>query len=420
VSDSLVINVCRLIRDFPSISEAEHSLSSFKKEAKVGYVQYGLAPGICSLMREQVTLGAYMYVIAARRRGIPNFEVNNGIRVYRVSRPYDVTAVLKMRKLGEIDRIDIVHAHATSGFAYALLKRIMKKPYVIHVHGTTAGVKNSLKRFLLGIPRNSLERKFWNWLSLKRQEFMWKKADVLIAVSRNIVDELVCFYHVSRDKVKLVHNGVDTNFFKPVSYDFKMEARVKLGISGDPVILYVGHLGIRKGLQFLIRAVPKIVERFPLAKFVLLGGTPSFLGKRDYRQVWSELTGKLGVSKNIVFAGEVRHRNVREYYAAADVFVFPTLYEGLAKALLEAMACGLPVVATNTGGNPDVITDGNNGLLVEPGDVEGLASALTSLLLSPRLAKKLGKNARDTVKKHFTWRIAAEKIMGVYEELLGD
>jgi len=415
----MTIKVCRLMRDFPSLRSIENVSASDVREKEIEYVEYGLAPGIYSLMREQVSLGAHMHIIAARRENVADYENVGCINVYRVNRPYNISALMKMKKLEDTVGVDIVHAHATSAISYALLRRFMKrKPYVIHVHGTTAGVINALKILSFKAPKRTFKEKFWTWVSLKRQELMWKRADLLIAVSNNIADELCKFYDVHSDKIRVVHNGVDVDVFKPVNEETRQNARKKLGIQGEPVILYVGHLSPRKGLQYLLRAAPKVIAKFPKATFVFLGGTPKFVKRTDYQKIWIDLAANLGISRNIIFAGEVRHRNAVNFYAASDAFVFPTLYEGLAKALLEAMACGLPVVATNVGGNPDVITHGETGLLIEPDNVDQLADALIKVLSEPSLARDMGLRARGIMEKHFTWKVAARKIMAIYEEML--
>jgi glycosyltransferase involved in cell wall biosynthesis len=247
---------------------------------------------------------------------------------------------------------------------------------------------------------------------------MWKKADALIAVSSNIVDELRDLYKVPQERIYTVHNGVDVDFFRKSNPIKKKNARRKLGVQGEPLILYVGHLSPRKGIEHLLKSIPKVVEKFPKAVFVLVGGTPKFVGETDYKKIWTELSAKLSIQNNVIFAGEVRHGDIPLFYEAAEFFVFPTLYEGLAKALLEAMACNLPVVATNAGGNPDAIMHGENGILVRPSDSDELADALIHVISDEAYAKEIGQKARVTVERNFTWKIAADRVMVIYDELL--
>jgi len=407
------------MRDFPSLKGIEQASGPSVRTEEIEYVEYGLAPGIYCLMKEQVKLGARFHVIAAEREGVDDCEALEGIVVHRVRKPYNVNALLKMRKLDRTVGIDIVHAHATSAFAYALFRDFaMKKPYVVHVHGTTAGVKNAFMNPDFAMSHKSIKERFRTWMSLKRQKVVWKKADLLIAVSENIAEELERFYRISREKVRVVHNGVDTDVFKPVDEEWKLDARRKFGIRGNPIVLYVGHLSPRKGLQYLFKAVPKVIKEFPQVLFVVLGGTPKFVEGRDYRQIWSNLVSMLKVSRNVFFAGEVRHKDTLDYYSLADVFVFPTLYEGMAKALLEAMAYGLPIIATNVGGNPDAIVHEENGMLIQPMKTNILADTLIRLLSGKSFAKELGQRARETVKKNFTWKITATKLMNIYGDIL--
>lgn len=407
------------MRDFPSLGGIEQASERSIRSGDVEYVQYGLAPGIYSLMKEQVRLGAHFKVIAAERKGVSDYESVDDIEIYRVKRPYNLTASMKIRKLDKTAGIDIVHAHATSGIIYALLSRMIRwKPSVVHVHGTTAGVVNAFEGLSLTTPEKGVKAKLSTGLSLSREKIMWKSADRLIAVSNNIADELGMFYHIPSDRIHVVYNGVDVDFFKPVDLDSKKPIRKELKIQGNPMILYVGYLGPRKGLEYLLKAVSKVIEKFPEAIFVLLGGVPRFAGRTDYQKVLDDFIVKLGISNNVLFAGEVKHRDTLKFYAAADAFVFPTLYEGLPKALLEAMACGLPVIATKAGGNPDAVIHGETGLLTEAANSDQLAEASIHVLSNRSLAMEMGTKGRERVKEHFTWKATAKKIMAIYEELL--
>jgi len=389
--------------------------------SKVDYTQYGLAPGVYSLTEKQVELGARVDVIAAKNAKAPKHERAPGIEVHRVVKPYEIMAMAKMRKLDTKKHFSLIHTHATAGFLYVFLKHLITKrrPLVTHVHGTTAGVFESLKPLTAHGMQRTFRERYWSWISLERQKIMWSSSDKLLCVSSGVAEELQHLYGITSEKLEVVYNGVDVEYFKPANKRERSRIREKLGIRDDaPFLLYVGHLSPRKGIRFLLKAVPEVLSEFPNATFALVGGTPKFVKRKDYLQTWIGMAEKLKVQRNVLFLGEVGHNETLTYYQAADVFVFPTLYEGLAKALLEAMACELPIVATKIGGNGDAIANGKNGFLVNPYDSEELSSAVIEVLSNPSFGEQLGKNARQTACRSFTWEGVAKRIHSVYEEVL--
>ena len=397
------LKICRFARDFPSLTA----------------IEYGIAPGVYDLSREQVKLGAEVHIITNKLAGVPDYEEREGVRVYRVKVPYNIEALRELRKLDKKIKVDVVHAHGTSPITFALVNSLVKmKPYVVHIHDTTAGIMRNCGYTPLGLaPVSALKERFWIAVTLARQRFMWKRADMLIAVSNGVAGELSELYGVPHEKIRVVHNGVDVNLLQPVTEETRSKLQRKLGIKGNPVILYVGHLSPRKGSHYLLKAVPQILKAFPKAVFVFVGGIPKFLKTSVYWSLWHDIVERLGIQEHVLFVGEVKHREALDFYAAADVFVLPTFYEGLPKATLEAMATGLPVVTTNIDGNSELVLHGKTGYLVEPGHVNELADMIIQVLLDPSKAKTIGLQGRKWVEAHFTWRQAAEKIIDIYEEL---
>lgn len=382
-------------------------------------IKYGLAPGLYSLSVEQAKLGVEIHVVCAKTEHSPSYEQINGIAVHRVRVPYNIFALKKIIELNKRIDVDIIHAHHTSCMSYTLLRRFLSdKPYIIHVHDTTAGALKSYESIPFRLAPGAFLKEFimTKAVPLAKQRFMWKRADVLIAVSNSIARELHEDYGVPEEKIRVVYNAVDVDLFKPA--ENKNALRRSLGIKGQPVILFVGHYGFRKGPHYLIKAAPTVLRKFPEASFVLVGGTPPFLGTRIYWQILRDLSSSLNVQNHINLVGSVSYDKVFDYYSIADVFVLPTLYEGLPKVVLEAMACQLPVVTTNVSGNPEVVTDGETGLLVKSGSVSQLADALIRVLSDPKMAEKMGVKGRKRIKGYFTWEKTARKIVAIYEEML--
>jgi glycosyltransferase involved in cell wall biosynthesis len=143
------------------------------------------------------------------------------------------------------------------------------------------------------------------------------------------------------------------------------------------------------------------------------------VGKGTQELELKQLTRKLNLEKHIKFAGYVDgwSNEITDYYNSADIFVFPSLKEGFGMVLVEAMACGLPVISTNTSAIPEVV--GDAGILVEPRNPRVLADAIIRLIEDIGLRKRLGKKGRRRVVEEFTWDIVTDKILGIYEEVIG-
>ena len=217
-------------------------------------------------------------------------------------------------------------------------------------------------------------------------------------------------YFVQKDRIRVVYNGVDAKRFNPnincnsVSELYKLEGR--------PVVLYLGRLSPYKGLRFLIEAIPQVLREIPDAKF-LIGGAMRY----DIPDL-SRLLVNPRVKEAVIFTGYVPNRRVPELYAACEVFCYPSLWEGFGLTPAEAQACGKPVVAFNNCAIPEVIADGQTGLLVEPRNVEALAEALVSLLRDEGLRIRMGLRARDRASRLFSWDRAAQQTLQIYREVL--
>ncbi len=203
--------------------------------------------------------------------------------------------------------------------------------------------------------------------------------------------------------------GVDSTCFKP-SLSMRKAVRKKLGMGHAPFILYTGRFMPIKNVSLLIKAVRFVVDQFPKAKLVLVGDGPLEGKLRDEVR-------KLGLENNVVFVGHAAS-GIESYYAAADVFCMPSLYDNYPNSVLEAMSSGLPIVATHVGGIPLQVKDGKNGFLVESGDETKLAEKLLELLNNPSRARKMGLENRKWVNKHFSWEESAKKLKRVYERLI--
>jgi glycosyltransferase involved in cell wall biosynthesis len=252
----------------------------------------------------------------------------------------------------------------------------------------------------------------FNWFLRFFEEGMLARARKIIAVSHFTKWELKNYYKIPTNKIRVIHNGVDVNKFKP-AVD-KRRVKIELGFNpNDLAIVSVGRLYARKGLFTLIESIPAVIKRFPTAKFIISGK-----GQSDEMHKLISHAERLGVKNNIVFTGYYPDEKLPLLYQAADVFAFSTFYEHHPFAVLEALATGLPVVTTTVGGIPETIKNGKNGFLVEPFNSRQFSEKILYLLEHPTFAAEVGKQARKTIVENYDWRILVKDAMKVYDEAL--
>lgn len=186
--------------------------------------------------------------------------------------------------------------------------------------------------------------------------------------------------------------------------------------SGCPTILFVGGLEPRKGLEYLILAMEYVVDEIPEARLVAVGKS-GFRGTDEWR--WFEtLSDRLGIAENLDFHESVSQDALLQLYANCDLLVLPSKTEGWGLSLMEAMACGKPVIASRVGGIPELVTDGVEGVLVRPGDVRGLSDAIVRLLRDDDLRAQMGSRGMERVGA-FSWDSTARTVLGEYRKAVG-
>lgn len=224
---------------------------------------------------------------------------------------------------------------------------------------------------------------------LTLQKFILRKTDKIIVPSHFLKDILVNYYRIDDRKVKVIYNSIDLpDYQKPpfeAPYSF-----------GKPGLITVGRLVRHKRVDGIIEAVRGIVDEYPQVGLLIVGDGPE-------RGNLEKLSQELGVDGKVRFYGKVTHEQMITLLAEADIFVLNSVYEGLPHAVLEAMACKTPVIATNIRGTDEVVKDGKTGLLVAPDNSEDLKEKLAFLLKDKELGKRLAENAYKSIVENFTW-----------------
>ena len=290
-------------------------------------------------------------------------------------------------------RYDIIHAHLASSHAVvacAIAKIFNKKTVIKLAGGKKIGdIPSSLATFS----------------GRTKLSFLKRYADAFVGVTNEIVEEML-LYGFDKEKVHMIPNGVETTI-----YSSDRNARNVSEGGGEITILFSGRIAKEKNLETLLLAFNEIIfSRKINARLLLLGEGPY-----EEKNKLTALRDELGLSGLVRFAGKVS--DVKEYYDISDIFVLPSISEGLSNALLEAMSSGLAVVASNVGGNKEIIEDKKNGLLFEVGDKQDLAEKLAVLCSNKSLREELGVNARNKILKDYSIDIVTEKYIRLYNEI---
>lgn len=371
------------------------------------------------LLAQGLSARGFEVVIVTRRtrRGLPRREAIGGVPVRRVGPAGPgrlkkwgllLTAVPTLIGLRRSYDALLVSGFRILGIPAVVVGKLLGKTSILKAdsNGEMSG-----QYFAPGLAHWGVSPSFPPFrILLAARNAILKRADAFVPLSSEIADEIAA-NGVEPAKIVPIPNCVDTGRFRPIGGGEKRRLRLDLGFPpDDAVVVFVGRLVRYKGLPLLLRVWREIARERPAARLILVGA-----GGMDLHNCEQELRGYAaanGMQESVVFTGFVG--DVHRYLQAADLFVFPTENEAFGIALIEAMACGLPAVATWTGGIKDIATHEADALLVEPGAHDPLQGAIERVLGDPALAARLGAAARQTVIRRFS----LEAVVSRYLELL--
>ncbi|MEM1646293.1 MAG: glycosyltransferase family 4 protein [Ignisphaera sp.] len=250
------------------------------------------------------------------------------------------------------------------------------------------------------------------------ESYAMKKANAVIALNETMRRALVEKAGVNQDKIFVVPNGVDVEFFKPgLRCD---EVNAKYGLEGKRVVLFVGRVTREKGVHVLLEAVRILRDKHGLRdiKVVVVGPLSGSFGDdtlTDYARVLREYVIKNNI--DAVFTGSLDIEELRYLYSCSHVLVLPSYFEAFPMVLIEAMASGLPVIGSKTGGIVDIVENGVNGYLFEKGSANDLAEKLHLVLSDESLRRKLSINSRAIAESKYSWNTIASRLLKIYSSL---
>jgi glycosyltransferase involved in cell wall biosynthesis len=313
-------------------------------------------------------------------------------------------------------KFDAVHGSQWCNLFITAHKKELKIPIITKIHGTTFHLLRDAISYKPPCIYSDI-----NWFIIAplyawMESSIIRASDGIICISRYVLKEVL---HLISSKGQqrnfaVIYNGVNHELFRPQRQEYIHEVRQKIGLGeNDKCILYVGRVEPMKGLHYLVRSMKKLSKTIHGLKLIIVGDLNE---NPSYTKYLFQLAKP---NRNIIFIRKMHHRCMPLIYNACDVFVSPSLYEALGNTILEAMACGKPVVASNVGGLKELIKPCETGFLVDIQDIEEqLIKYLTILLSDDDLARKMGENGYKFTVKNFSWERTAIQTINFIEEMI--
>jgi glycosyltransferase involved in cell wall biosynthesis len=304
------------------------------------------------------------------RKKIENF----GILEYFQNYSFVIPAIFKGKEFIKKEKIDLIHAHfgLSFGLVGAILKKATGSPLVITLHGSGFNFKG------------------WRKIFRPLTRYVLKNADSILAVSSSLKKMAE---KETPKKIKVIPNSVSPEEFRNKKSDF---------------VLSVGRLAKLKGFDFLIRAAAD--PRLKKVKFKIIGDGPE-------KENLGQLISSLGI-KNFELVGALSHEKTKEFMSRCSIFCLPSLSEGLPLVILEAMACGKPVVSTGVGGVTEAVENKKNGFVVKTKNSKEISNNIYKLIKNKNLREKMGKISQKKILSNFNWKKNSLKIKKIYSEIL--
>jgi len=315
-----------------------------------------------------------------------DFPKSESSRLYRYWSRYWIIA-----NAAKTHSADIIISNYVSSEAHVcwLVSKVLNVPYCVFTYGaeinTKVGLRGKIKR-ILGI----------------------RSADKVFCCS-SFTKEIIKELGVQPGKIAILHPGISNSFLINSTKSSDCDIKEELGVKKKKIVLTFSRLVERKGIDKTLEAIALVRQEIPDVVYVIAGDGP-------YRDTLEELVKKLNLQDNVIFTSYVSEDKKAFYYNAADVFVMPNRelengdVEGFGIVFLEANVYGKPVIGGRSGGAVDAIVDGKTGLLVNPKDVEEIASAIIQLLVNEGYTRQLGLQGRERVERDFNWEVIVSKM----------
>ncbi len=315
---------------------------------------------------------------------------------------FSIRAFFKIKELIKDYQFDIIHDNQCLGYGLLLMKAL-HIPLVATIHHPLP-IDRQIAMYLSEDAKTKLKQILFYPQFM--QKIVAKRINKIITVSEFSAREIVKHFKIPRERISVVHNGVDTELFHT-----REKPKKELDDAYD--VTFVGNCENRvKGLPLLLKTLRYLKDNLRMNVKLTI------VDKWKEEGIAPPLIKRYGLENDIVFTGPLTFEELSKRYATTDLIIIPSLFEGFCFPAVEAMACGTPVVAFKVGALPQVVDDGKTGILAEPGDWRALAKAAAKILKDRELRENMGKRGRERAEKLFTWRKAAEQVLKIYRETI--
>ena len=384
--DKTKLKICHVITRMIVGGAQENTLLTIKGHLQSGH-QVELATGP-SPGREGKLL---------ENTGMPDFPIVEFPDMVRELSPlHDLKAFFALKKYFKAGKFDVVHTHSSkAGILGRLAARAAGVPVVVHtVHGQAF---------------HPYQSKWKNRLYIALERFAAKYCDKIYAVAQAMIDQCVAAKVAPADKYMVVYSGMDTTAFANAARE--VELRQKLGIPENArTIVTVARLFHQKGYEFVIPAAEKVLAVDPDVHFLFVGDGPM------YDELQSYLKSK-NIDRNFHFAGLVPPAEVCRYLAQSDLLWHLSLHEGLPRAVVQALASGIPAIGFALDGTPEVIINGETGFTTGAEDIDAVTNYTLELFKDDEMRRTMGANGKARVLKQFDWQLMADILEKEFIEL---
>ena len=373
----------------------------------------GISKVVYDLSHKMVKEGNEVTVVTYKEGdNVKYYENDKGVEVYRVDnymiRPNNfIDWIMQLNfnmitKTNEIinknGKFDVIHAHDwLVAYSAKSIKESYNIPLISTIHATesgrNSGIHDETQRYI-----NDSE-----WM------LTYESSEVIVN-SNYMKNEVQRLFGLPYDKINVIPNGVNLQLFSNVNVDY--DFRRQYAMDNEKIILYVGRLVYEKGIQNLIAAMPKILDRYHDSKLIICGRG----GMIDELR---EQVKYLGIDNKVYFAGYCDSKKMQKMYKCADVAVFPSTYEPFGIVAIESMLSGTPTIVSDVGGLNEIVEHGVTGMKSYAGNANSIADSVLALLFDPKLCANISQNAIKKVKENYNWAKITDNTYYVYQLAIG-
>lgn len=375
--------------EYPPLGGGAGNATSWimREFSKMPYVEVDLITSSIDNRYHLDTLGENIFIhrLPIGKDGrVLNYQSHKDLLVYSWKAYRFSLSLLKKKQY------DLSHSFFSvpCGFLSYRLKKHFGLPYIVSLRGSDVPGYSERFLFLYKILTPLIVR-------------IWKHAEAVVANSG--VLKKLALQSNERQKVDIIYNGVNTERFFPLDDASRKNREVFTWLCAS-------RLSRRKGFRYAIDAFAKLYPRYPEMRLIIAGG------EGEAEAELKEQARSLGLDQAVTFTGYIPNEQFYQYYQAADVFVFPSFNEGMSNNMLEAMACGLPVIMTPTGGAEELVHEGENGYIIRMADSEDIAEKVERLIVNRDLALRMGQSSRKAAEK-MSWAHVAREYVEIYSRI---